>query len=70
MLLLLLWLLLLLLNDNVHYLPSKFVDIDDCANQPCKNSATCKDGVNSYSCVCQSGFTGEHCENGEFFAHV
>ena len=44
---------------------SQILDIDDCANQPCEISATCKDGVNSYSCVCQTGFTGEKCEIGE-----
>ncbi|XP_013390182.2 sushi, von Willebrand factor type A, EGF and pentraxin domain-containing protein 1-like [Lingula anatina] len=36
-------------------------DIDECASQPCKNWATCKDGVNSYSCVCLSGYTGQTC---------
>ena len=37
-------------------------NIDECASAPCLNGAECQDGNNSYACVCQPGFTGEHCE--------
>ena len=37
-------------------------DIDDCIDTPCKNGATCKDGINSYSCICPLGLTGKACE--------
>lgn len=47
------------------YGPFKISDIDDCVKQPCKNNGTCKDGVNSYTCTCQAGFTGNNCETGE-----
>ena len=39
-----------------------FADIDECASTPCENDATCKDGVNSYTCECKDGFTGKNCE--------
>ena len=37
---------------------------EDCSNFPCKNNATCTDHVNSYSCMCATGFTGKACETG------
>ena len=39
-------------------------DIDDCSSSPCKNQATCVDGVNEYSCTCVPGYTGVDCETG------
>ena len=38
-------------------------DINDCVNQSC-GTGSCVDGVNSYSCNCSLGFTGDHCETG------
>lgn len=29
---------------------------------PCRNGATCIDGINRYTCKCIPGFTGIHCE--------
>ena len=43
------------------------LDIDDCASNPCQNGATCSDGVHSYSCLCNSGYTGSNCETGNVF---
>ncbi|XP_067040326.1 neurogenic locus notch homolog protein 1-like [Acropora muricata] len=37
-------------------------EIDDCVNHTCTNGASCKDGINSYTCNCSVGFTGEYCE--------
>ena len=37
------------------------VNIDDCVDNPCKNGATCIDGIESYTCQCENGFTGESC---------
>ena len=34
----------------------------DCIGVTCLNGGTCGDGVNSYSCKCQPGYTGTHCE--------
>ncbi len=41
-------------------------DINDCSPMPCQNSATCHDGVNSYTCSCATGWTGVNCESGEY----
>jgi hypothetical protein len=38
------------------------MNIDDCANNPCKNSATCVDGINDFTCICETGWRGKHCE--------
>ena len=43
------------------------LDIDDCASNPCQNGATCSDGIHSYSCLCNSGYTGSNCEIGNVF---
>ena len=43
-----------------------FQDINECAEDPCQNDATCMDGINEYSCTCASGYTGFSCETGRF----
>ena len=40
------------------------VDKNECLSNPCQNSGTCEDGVNSYTCTCAPGFTGHDCETG------
>ena len=42
------------------------LDVDDCKSSPCKNSATCVDGINSYTCKCAPGYEGENCDKGQF----
>jgi Notch-like protein len=44
--------------------PAYFIDIYECFNNNCTNGATCKDGVNGYTCTCMSGYTGTYCEIG------
>lgn len=35
------------------------INIDDCLDHKCQNNATCVDGVQSYLCNCQPGFSGK-----------
>lgn len=37
------------------------LDIDDCASVPCKNNATCIDGIDEFSCNCSPGYYGDNC---------
>ena len=39
-----------------------FTDINECESQPCQNSGTCEDQVNSFKCDCVEGYTGLQCE--------
>ena len=39
-----------------------FVDVDECASNPCVNSGTCNDGFNIFTCACAAGFMGGACE--------
>lgn len=43
-------------------LQSYITDIDDCAGVTCLNGGSCVDGVNSFTCRCDVGYTGTHCE--------
>ena len=38
--------------------------LDDCASDPCRNTGTCVDGINSYTCVCSfanNAWSGANC---------
>merc|ERR1711871_1492953 len=37
-------------------------DVNECHSRPCKNGATCRDQIHSYTCVCIGGFSGQDCE--------
>ncbi|XP_030844921.1 fibropellin-1-like [Strongylocentrotus purpuratus] len=36
-------------------------NIDDCSTNPCMNSGVCVDEVNSFTCNCAAGYTGDTC---------
>ena len=40
-------------------------DIDDCDSSPCQHG-TCIDRVNGYDCDCDSGYSGDDCETGNY----
>ena len=44
-----------------------FVDADECDSDQCLNGATCNDAVNSYTCDCVAGYTGQYCEIGRCY---
>ena len=48
-----------------HFQLHFFLDIDDCDPSPCLNGGKCIDDVDSYSCKCAAGYTGDDCETGE-----
>ena len=44
------------------YLIWTFLDIDDCPGNGCLQGSTCVDGLNSYTCLCRPGFSGDYCQ--------
>jgi hypothetical protein len=46
-----------------------FTDIDDCASEPC-NQGRCIDDVNSYTCRCDHGYTGDNCQLSKWSKHI
>ena len=52
-------------DNNMEILtPLLLSDIDECQSGPCQNEGTCTDQVNSYSCTCVAGYTGDDCKTG------
>lgn len=41
-------------------------DEDDCFREPCQNGGDCLDGINSFTCDCASGFSGDFCQNSKW----
>ena len=47
---------------------SEFKDINECEiSSPCGEHGTCNNTLGSYYCLCDKGWTGDHCEMGEKF---
>uniref|UniRef100_A0A8C5MI53 Slit homolog 1 protein n=1 Tax=Leptobrachium leishanense TaxID=445787 RepID=A0A8C5MI53_9ANUR len=43
--------------------PTCAVNKDDCKYSDCENGGTCIDGINMYTCLCTTQYTGEYCEH-------
>ena len=54
------------------YNKAKFfvIDINECANNPCKNGAVCVNLIGSYRCNCKAGYSGNHCETSELISRL
>lgn len=37
-----------------------------CSQEPCHNGGRCNPQLDTYECVCLSGFSGGHCQNSEY----
>ena len=62
---------LVILNDGTVFVSVVInLDIDDCAEKPCRNDGVCVDQVNDYRCDCESGYEGKDCETGKVFITV
>ena len=51
------------MHRNLNKLHLNASDIDNCANNPCENGATCSDQVNNYTCICAAGYMGPNCSS-------
>lgn len=52
---------------NVCYFWFSYTDVNDCANQPCKNGGQCRDLDGDYNCQCPSPYVGKQCQQRESF---
>ena len=61
----------ILLKQLLHRLCQLYClsDIDDCTGNPCQANADCIDGIDTYTCKCQAGYTGLQCETGYNQSH-
>ena len=57
-------------NMYMHHLPVMFLEINECASNPCQNTGTCLDKVAGFTCMCQTEFTGTICESKLFGAYT
>ena len=39
-----------------------FLDEDQCLSSPCPTTAECFYQIDSYTCICELGYSGENCE--------
>ena len=47
-----------------------YLEIDNCASNPCNNHGTCVNAKNGYQCDCKAGFRGENCDDEVGLCHT
>ena len=43
------------------------LDTDDCNPDPCNGRGMCIDGMNTFTCNCNAGYTGDKCETSNWY---
>ena len=61
-----LWIIHLIIYQQIFKKHFSFLDINECSSGPCQNGGTCVDGVNRYTCSCAPGYTGINCQTSRF----
>ena len=56
------WQVKLIIGHYIIIKHSLTVAIDNCDPNPCQNDGNCIDGINSFTCDCEDGFSGDVCE--------
>ena len=51
---------------SLHWSVCFYVDINECASNPCLNGGSCTDQVNGYVCDCGGSYTGINCQTGKY----
>ena len=41
--------------------------VDECLSEPCLNGGVCTDQAGGYSCACPEGFTGDNCDDSDWY---
>ena len=39
---------------------------DNCVGVDCQNGGSCQDGIDTFTCLCKTGYTGDLCATGEY----
>ena len=44
-------------------------DVNECDSTPCQNGGSCIDGIDSFTCKCQNGYTGINCQRRKLYSY-
>ena len=47
-----------------------YLEIDNCASNPCNNHGNCVNAKNGYQCDCKAGYRGENCDDEVGLCHT